>query len=46
MQNLEIIYSEARYYSSAMGRVHLLDWAAQEEPVPYAQLDDPQKPQP
>jgi RHS repeat-associated protein len=35
-------YFEARYYSSAMGRFMSPDWAAQEEPVPYAQLDDPQ----
>src|SRR5271157_4806922 len=35
-------YFEARYYSSAMGRFMSPDWAAQEEPVPYAKLDDPQ----
>jgi RHS repeat-associated protein len=35
-------YFEARYYSSAMGRFLSPDWAAQEEPVPYANLDDPQ----
>jgi len=35
-------YFDARYYSSAMGRFMSPDWAAQEEPVPYAQLDDPQ----
>jgi RHS repeat-associated protein len=35
-------YFEARYYSSAMGRFMSPDWAAQEEPVPYANLDDPQ----
>jgi RHS repeat-associated protein len=35
-------YFEARYYSSAMGRFMSPNWAAQEEPVPYANLDDPQ----
>ena len=35
-------YFMARYYSSAMGRFMSPDWAAQEEPVPYAELDDPQ----
>ena len=35
-------YFEARYYSSAMGRFMSPDWSAKEEPVPYAQLDDPQ----
>jgi RHS repeat-associated protein len=35
-------YFEARYYSSAMGRFLSPDWSAQEEPVPYAKLDDPQ----
>ncbi len=35
-------YFEARYYSSAMGRFMSPDWSAQEEPVPYAKLDDPQ----
>ena len=35
-------YFEARYYSSAMGRFMSPDWAAKEEPVPYANLDDPQ----
>ena len=35
-------YFEARYYSSAMGRFLSPDWTAQEEPVPYASLDDPQ----
>jgi RHS repeat-associated protein len=35
-------YFEARYYSSAMGRFLSPDWSAQEEPVPYAHLDDPQ----
>jgi RHS repeat-associated protein len=35
-------YFEARYYASSMGRFMSPDWAAQEEPVPYAKLDDPQ----
>jgi RHS repeat-associated protein len=35
-------YFDARYYSSAMGRFMSPDWSAKEEPVPYAQLDDPQ----
>jgi RHS repeat-associated protein len=35
-------YFEARYYSSAMGRFMSPDWAAKEEPVPYATFDDPQ----
>ena len=35
-------YFVARYYASSMGRFMSPDWAAQEEPVPYAQLDDPQ----
>jgi RHS repeat-associated protein len=35
-------YFDARYYSSSMGRFMSPDWAAQEEPVPYAVLDDPQ----
>jgi RHS repeat-associated protein len=35
-------YFEARYYSSAMGRFMSPDWSAQEEPVPYAKLDNPQ----
>jgi RHS repeat-associated protein len=35
-------YFEARYYASSMGRFMSPDWAAQEEPVPYANLDDPQ----
>jgi RHS repeat-associated protein len=35
-------YFMARYYSSAMGRFMSPDWSAQEEPVPYAKLDDPQ----
>ena len=35
-------YFEARYYSSSMGRFLSPDWSAQEEPVPYAKLDNPQ----
>jgi RHS repeat-associated protein len=35
-------YFEARYYSSTMGRFMSPDWAAKEEPVPYATFDDPQ----
>jgi len=35
-------YFEARYYSSSMGRFMSPDWSAKEDPVPYAQLDDPQ----
>jgi len=35
-------YFGARYYSSAMGRFMSPDWSAKEDPVPYAELDDPQ----
>jgi RHS repeat-associated protein len=35
-------YFEARYYSSAMGRFMSPDWSAKEDPVPYADLEDPQ----
>ena len=35
-------YFGARYYSSAMGRFMSPDWSAQEEPVPYAKLENPQ----
>jgi len=35
-------YFEARYYASSMGRFLSPDWAAKEEPVPYATFDDPQ----
>jgi RHS repeat-associated protein len=35
-------YFDARYYSSTMGRFMSPDWSAQEEPIPYAKLDDPQ----
>jgi RHS repeat-associated protein len=35
-------YFQARYYSSAMGRFMSPDWSAKEDPVPYANLEDPQ----
>jgi RHS repeat-associated protein len=35
-------YFGARYYASTMGRFMSPDWSAQEEPVPYAKLDNPQ----
>jgi RHS repeat-associated protein len=35
-------YFGARYYASTMGRFLSPDWSAQEEPVPYAKLDNPQ----
>jgi len=35
-------YFGARYYASSMGRFLSPDWSAQEEPAPYAKLDDPQ----
>jgi RHS repeat-associated protein len=35
-------YFDARYYSSTMGRFLSPDWSAKEEPVPYANLEDPQ----
>jgi len=35
-------YFDARYYSSAMGLFMSPDWSAQEQPVPYATLDNPQ----
>src|SRR6202034_4365156 len=35
-------YFGARYYASTMGRFMSPDWSAQEEPVPYSKLDDPQ----
>jgi RHS repeat-associated protein len=35
-------YFGARYYGSSMGRFMSPDWSAQEEPVPYAKLDNPQ----
>jgi RHS repeat-associated protein len=35
-------YFDARYYSSTMGRFLSPDWSAKEEPVPYANLENPQ----
>jgi RHS repeat-associated protein len=35
-------YFGARYYASAMGRWMSPDWSAKAEPVPYADLEDPQ----
>jgi RHS repeat-associated protein len=35
-------YFGARYYASSMGRFMSPDWSAKEEPVPYAQMNDPQ----
>jgi RHS repeat-associated protein len=35
-------YFGARYYASSMGRFMSPDWSAKEDPVPYAQLADPQ----
>jgi RHS repeat-associated protein len=35
-------YFEARYYASSMGRFMSPDWSAKEEPIPYAQMGDPQ----
>ena len=35
-------YFGARYYASSMGRFMSPDWAAKAEPVPYADLEDPQ----
>jgi RHS repeat-associated protein len=35
-------YFGARYYASNMGRFMSPDWSAQEEPVPYAKIDNPQ----
>ncbi|HSY36525.1 MAG TPA: RHS repeat-associated core domain-containing protein [Acidobacteriaceae bacterium] len=35
-------YFGARYYASSMGRWMSPDWSAKEEPVPYANLDNPQ----
>lgn len=32
----------ARYYASSFGRFMTPDWSANEEPVPYADLDNPQ----
>jgi RHS repeat-associated protein len=35
-------YFGARFNSSNLGRFMTPDWSAEEEPVPYAKLDDPQ----
>jgi len=35
-------YMFARYYNSATGRFLSPDWSAKEDPVPYADLHDPQ----
>ena len=35
-------YFGARYYASNLGRFVSPDWSAQEEPVPYSKLTDPQ----
>jgi RHS repeat-associated protein len=35
-------YFGARYYASTMGRFLSPDWSAKAEPVPYANLEDPQ----
>jgi len=35
-------YFGARYYSSSVGRFMSPDWSVQVEPVPYAELGDPQ----
>jgi len=35
-------YFGARYYASTMGRFMSPDWSAKEDPVPYANLEDPQ----
>jgi RHS repeat-associated protein len=35
-------YFGARYYASSMGRWMSPDWSANEEPVPYSKLDNPQ----
>jgi RHS repeat-associated protein len=35
-------YFGARYYGSALGRFTSPDWSASPEPVPYAELSDPQ----
>lgn len=35
-------YFEARYYNSVIGRFLSPDWSAKEDPVPYANLEDPQ----
>jgi RHS repeat-associated protein len=35
-------YFGARYYASTMGRFMSPDWSASQDPVPYADLDNPQ----
>ena len=35
-------YFGARYYASSMGRFMSPDWSAEQEPVPYAAMDNPQ----
>ena len=35
-------YFEARYYASSIGRFISPDWSAKQEPIPYANIDDPQ----
>lgn len=35
-------YFGARYYSSAIGRFMSPDWSAKPQPIPYADLNDPQ----
>jgi RHS repeat-associated protein len=35
-------YFGARYYSAAQGRFTSPDWSSAPEPVPFAQLDNPQ----
>ena len=35
-------YFSARYYTSSISRFISPDWSAQEEPIPYGRLDDPQ----
>jgi RHS repeat-associated protein len=35
-------YFGARYFSAAQGRFTCPDWSAKPEPIPYADLKDPQ----
>jgi RHS repeat-associated protein len=35
-------YFGARYYASTIGRFLSPDWSAKEEPVPYANLENPE----
>jgi RHS repeat-associated protein len=39
---LGLDYFGARYYSGAQGRFTTADWSAQPQPIPYADLTDPQ----